>query len=55
MEFKNSFLSWLFGARSDEPEEIEEQLSAQSQERPEAQPPDCPPLYSLDLAQSHHL
>lgn len=53
MEFKNSFLSWLFGARSDEPEEIEEQLSAQSQERPEAQPPDCPPLYSLDLAQSH--
>ena len=53
MEFKNSFLSWLFGARSDEPEEIEEQLSAQSQEQPEAQPPDCPPLYSLDLAQSH--
>ncbi len=53
MEFKNSFLSWLFGARSDEPEEIEEQLSAQSQEHPEAQPPDCPPLYSLDLAQSH--
>lgn len=53
MEFKNSFLSWLFGARSDEPEEIEEQLSAQSQERPEAQPPDCSPLYSLDLAQSH--
>ena len=53
MEFKNSFLSWLFGARSDEPEEIEEQLSAQSQEQPEAQPPDCPPRYSLDLAQSH--
>ena len=53
MEFKNSFLSWLFGARSDESEEIEEQLSAQSQEQPEAQPPDCPPRYSLDLAQSH--
>lgn len=52
MEFKNSFLSWLFGTGPEDAEEVEEQ-PAQPQEQPEVRQPERPPRHTLELAQSH--
>ena len=55
MEFKNSFLSRLFGGRPDEPEEPEEEDELLDQPPEEAPPPDKPERHTLDLPREHSL
>lgn len=52
MEFKNSFLSRLFGAKPEEPEEEDELLDLSPAEAP---PPKEPERHRLDLPQGHSL
>lgn len=52
MEFKNSFLSRLFGVKPEEPEEEDELLDLPSESVP---PPKAPERHKLDLPQEHSL
>lgn len=55
MEFKNSFLSRLFGGRQEDSEEPEEENELLDQPPEEAPPPDKPERHTLDLPREHSL
>lgn len=55
MEFKNSFLSRLFGGRQDEPDEPEEEDELLDQSPEERPPSDRPERHTLELPREHSL
>lgn len=55
MEFKNSFLSRLFGGRQDEPDEPEEEDELLDQPPEERPPSDRPERHTLELPREHSL